>query len=96
MGTHHFGFWVDELDGQRERIEAHGGKFFMAFELPPLPAGSGAAWRRIIDTAQPSPQDLCDYAQAATVGGSTHTVDARSIVVLFAAIAGSGADTSAG
>ena len=66
------------------------------FELPPLPAGSGAAWRRIIDTAQPSPQDLCDYAQAATVGGSTHTVDARSIVVLFAAIAGSGADTSAG
>lgn len=32
VGTHHFGFWVDDLDEQRRRIEAHGGTFFM--DLP--------------------------------------------------------------
>ena len=32
IGTHHFGFWVDDLDEQRKRIEEHGGKFFM--DLP--------------------------------------------------------------
>ena len=25
VGTHHFGFWVDDLDTQRKAIEAHGG-----------------------------------------------------------------------
>src|SRR3546814_14855917 len=33
IGTHHFGFWVDDLEEQRKRIEEHGGKFFM--DLPP-------------------------------------------------------------
>jgi methylmalonyl-CoA/ethylmalonyl-CoA epimerase len=32
IGTHHFGFWVDDLDEQRKLIEANGGKFFM--DLP--------------------------------------------------------------
>lgn len=32
VGTHHFGFWVDDLEEQRKKIEANGGKFFM--ELP--------------------------------------------------------------
>ena len=32
IGTHHFGFWVDDLDAQRKRIEDHGGTFFM--DLP--------------------------------------------------------------
>ena len=32
IGTHHFGFWVDDLDEQRKRIEEHGGTFFM--DLP--------------------------------------------------------------
>ena len=32
VGTHHFGFWVDDLDAQSEAIKAHGGTFFM--DLP--------------------------------------------------------------
>lgn len=32
VGTHHFGFWVDDLDEQGKKIKANGGKFFM--ELP--------------------------------------------------------------
>src|SRR3546814_20850819 len=31
IGTHHFGFRVDDLEEQRNRIEAHGGKFFRDF-----------------------------------------------------------------
>ncbi|NYT70617.1 VOC family protein [Pusillimonas noertemannii] len=32
IGTHHFGFWVDDVDSQREVIEANGGTFFL--DLP--------------------------------------------------------------
>jgi catechol 2,3-dioxygenase-like lactoylglutathione lyase family enzyme len=32
VGTHHFGFWVDDLDAQAEAIKANGGTFFM--DLP--------------------------------------------------------------
>lgn len=32
VGTHHFGFWVDDLETQRKAIEASGGSFFM--DLP--------------------------------------------------------------
>ncbi len=32
IGTHHFGFWVDDLDAQGAKIKASGGKFFM--DLP--------------------------------------------------------------
>ena len=31
-GTHHFGFWCDDLEEQRKRIEDSGGTFFM--DLP--------------------------------------------------------------
>jgi isoamylase len=58
------------------------------FDLPPLPdwaGASGTGWRRIIDTAQDSPDDLVEFAQAARVDGATHRVAPRSVVVLFAA-----------
>jgi catechol 2,3-dioxygenase-like lactoylglutathione lyase family enzyme len=32
IGTHHFGFWCDDLDAQRKAIEDNGGTFFM--DLP--------------------------------------------------------------
>ena len=32
IGTHHFGFWCDDLEAQRKRIEENGGTFFM--DLP--------------------------------------------------------------
>ena len=34
VGTHHFGFQVDDAEAARRRIEEHGGKFFM--DLPAL------------------------------------------------------------
>jgi methylmalonyl-CoA/ethylmalonyl-CoA epimerase len=32
VGTHHFGFWCDDLEAQRQAIEARGGTFFL--DLP--------------------------------------------------------------
>jgi catechol 2,3-dioxygenase-like lactoylglutathione lyase family enzyme len=34
VGTHHFGFKVEDAESARQRIEAHGGHFFM--DLPAL------------------------------------------------------------
>ncbi len=33
VGTHHFGFWVDDLEEQRKIIEKSGGTFFMDLPL---------------------------------------------------------------
>lgn len=57
----------------------------LAFELPTLPRWARSGWRRIIDSAQPSPTDLVEFTAAETVVGSTHRVEPRSVVVLFAA-----------
>jgi len=55
------------------------------FELPALPAWATSGWRRVLDTAAPSPQDLVDFAQATAVSGNVHRVASRSVVALFAA-----------
>ncbi len=57
------------------------------FALPPLPAWATSGWRRILDTARPSPHDIVDPAHAEPVtgnGGQAHHVEARSCVALFA------------
>jgi glycogen operon protein len=59
----------------------------LEFELPALPDWASSGWRRIIDTARAAPQDLADFTEAAAVRGATHGVEARSLVVLFAAAA---------
>jgi len=37
VGVHHFGFWADDVDEAREKIEANGGKFMMG---PPVVNGN--------------------------------------------------------
>ena len=54
------------------------------FDLPALPDWASSGWRRVIDTALPSPHDLCDQASATLVTGTHHRVAPRSSVVLFA------------
>ncbi len=66
----------------------HGGRRFhlmfnawrddLAFELPPVPAG----WRRWIDTARASPEDITPFDEAPVLAGPTCQVVGRSIVVL--------------
>jgi glycogen operon protein len=51
------------------------------FELP-TPAGS--AWRRWIDTALDSPQDIVPWQVAPAISGGSYRAEARSVVMLFA------------
>jgi glycogen operon protein len=49
------------------------------FELPVVP---GRRWRLAVDTSLPSPNDIADPGSEPDVLGSTHVVEARSVVVL--------------
>jgi len=56
-----------------------------------LPLRQGEPWRRWIDTALDSPQDIASWQKAAVVVGSVYRAEARSVVVLFATVeAGAG------
>jgi isoamylase len=48
--------------------------------------GPGDPWRRWIDTALASPQDIVPWQKASSVPGYTYRAGARSVMVLFADI----------
>jgi glycogen operon protein len=56
------------------------------FELPSVPPTAEGAWRRCIDTALPTPQDIQLFPDADPVHTATYRVTARSIVVLGLAL----------
>jgi len=53
----------------------------LSFELPKLQGG--AAWRRWIDTALDSPNDIVPWQKAPEVSGDSYGAEARSVVMLF-------------
>ena len=53
------------------------------FELPSIQGSGANPWRRWIDTALPSPQDISDWQTAAPFQGSSYRAEARSVVALF-------------
>ena len=56
------------------------------FQLPPVTEGPDRLWRRCIDTALDSPQDICEPAECPAVREATYRVQPRSIVILLARI----------
>ena len=56
----------------------------LIFELPSPAPGVGNRWRRWIDTYCNAPDDVCDEPLASPVEGPIYTVQARSLVALFA------------
>jgi isoamylase len=54
------------------------------FELPG--AGDGNSWRRWIDTALESPNDIVDWQSSASITGSSYRAEPCSVVALFAGI----------
>jgi len=52
------------------------------FELPKL--DDGGSWRRWIDTALDSPDDIVHWDKAARVKSDTYRVGDRSVVMLYA------------
>jgi glycogen operon protein len=66
--------------GQAGRIYAAFNAFWepLDFELPAAPRG----WRRLVDTARPSPQDAAGWSETTPVDGARYRVEARSVVML--------------
>jgi glycogen operon protein len=58
----------------------------LAFELPPVDDGS--SWRRCIDTACASPDDINLWPDAAPFGAAVYTAQPRSVVVLARRLTG--------
>jgi glycogen operon protein len=58
------------------------------FELPPT--AGGGAWRRWIDTALASPEDIVEWQASPPVPGTTYRAAPRSVVMLFADSTGGG------
>jgi glycogen operon protein len=54
----------------------------LEFEIPSVPELSGSDWKRWIDTARESPDDICSWAEAEAVRESLYPVQSRSVVVL--------------
>jgi glycogen operon protein len=72
---------------KKERLSVH--MMFNAFWEPlefelPLLGGGSRSWRRWINTALDSPDDICEWNQETPVPESTCRVGARSVVVLIA------------
>ena len=61
----------------------------LAFELPPVPPGNKHRWRRCIDTARTSPDDIYTWDKAPAVAQATFVVQPRSIVLLALSLQGS-------
>jgi isoamylase len=55
----------------------------LEFELPRVGDGPASSWRRWIDTALESPEDIVPWRSAPPVSGRTYETAARSVVVLF-------------
>jgi glycogen operon protein len=55
----------------------------LQFELPPLGHNNKIGWKRWIDTALESPEDIVDWKMAPGHSGNVYRVQARSVVVLF-------------
>jgi len=58
----------------------------LSFELPRLPNETRGSWRRLLDTALPSPGDICEEKQAILIEKPTYLAQSRSVVMLFADI----------
>jgi len=60
----------------------------LTFELPTRPPESQHAWRRCIDTALDSPDDICPWGTAPVVTQATYVAQPRSVVLFALALEG--------
>jgi glycogen operon protein len=54
----------------------------LEFEIPGLEAQQW--WRRCVDTSRDPPEDICSWADAQRLQGSTCLAQSRSVVILLA------------
>jgi glycogen operon protein len=58
----------------------------LTFELPPVPEHARSGWRRCIDTALASPDDINPWERSPAVAASTYLVQPRSVALLALAL----------
>jgi isoamylase len=58
----------------------------LQFQLPPSPSAHREDWRRCIDTALPSPEDIQPWKDAPVLKETTYLVQPRSVVLLALAL----------
>jgi isoamylase len=58
----------------------------LTFALPPVPADGHHSWRRCIDTALASPNDIAPWKAAPVVSQTTYVLQPRSVVLLALAL----------
>ena len=58
----------------------------LTFDLPPLPADCQQKWRRCMDTALDSPDDICSWETAPVATQATYVAEPRSVVILALAL----------
>jgi isoamylase len=85
--SHSIAFTVEMRD---ERLTVHliANAYWesLDFELPRVDKTGEDLWRRWIDTALDSPNDIVPWDTAASVTGYAYRAEARSVVVLFAGV----------
>jgi glycogen operon protein len=81
--SHAIAFTASSLRG-RFKIHAMLNAYWepLNFELPPT--DEPANWRRWVDTSLPSPEDICDWQEAADVSQPSYVVEPRSLVLMVA------------
>jgi glycogen operon protein len=83
--SHSLAFELRNPDhGEHLHIMLNAYKAPLDFELPDLNPTREREWCRVVDTRCPSPEDIRLPEDAPSVQGSVYTVEARSVVVLFA------------
>jgi glycogen operon protein len=85
--SHSIAFTLETLKG-RFLLHAMFNAYWEAlrFELPHSPGDLFSAWRRCLDTALASPDDIRSWQDAAAVTTSSYTVQPRSVAVLARAL----------
>jgi len=58
----------------------------LSFELPQVSDEAAGGWRRLMDTALPSPGDICKEDEAIPVVAPTYLAQPRSVVLLFSSL----------
>jgi isoamylase len=81
--SHAFAFTA-ELQRERQMLHVIVNGYWEAIEFELPPAIENRGWRRWIDTALPSPQDIVDWEMAVPISDAPYAAGARSVVMLFA------------
>jgi isoamylase len=83
--SHSLAFTV-ELEATRQLVHVLFNAYWepLEFELPPEGWSRAGGWRRWIDTALDSPNDIVAWQTALTVSERAYRAEARSVVVFFA------------